>query len=237
MKTLGIIGGLSWESSAEYYRIINQEVNKRLGGVHSAKMLLASLDFGEIEKLQVAGRWDELTQELIFWARSLENAGASGILISSNTMHHSAKEVQSAIGVPLLHIADATGRAIVEAGYKKVGLLGTSFTMEGDFYNQRLSEAFDLEVILPEREEREVIHRVIYDELVVGNILPESRQKFLDMIQRMGQKGCEGMILGCTEIPLLVTQALTSVPLFDTTALHCAAAVHFMLGSSHLRNE
>ena len=231
MKTLGIIGGLSWESSAEYYRIINQKVNRRLGGVHSAKILMASLDFGEIEKLQVAGRWDELTEVLIYWARALEKAGSSGILISSNTMHHSAMEVQNAISVPLLHIADATGRAVVEAGCKKVGLLGTRFTMEGYFYSQRLNETFGLEVVIPEIEEREIIHRVIYEELVVGKILPESREKFLRIIQRMGEEGCEGMILGCTEIPLLVTQEQTPVPLFDTTALHCASAVEFVLES------
>ncbi len=228
MKTIGLIGGMSWESSAEYYRIINEEVNRRLGGVHSAKVILYSFDFAEIEELQHRGEWEKLTQVIIDAARRLENAGAEVLLICTNTMHKMFDQVQENVKIPMIHIADATAEEIKKKGLKKVGLLGTKFTMEGDFYRKRF-EKHGIETIIPSEDEREVIHRIIYDELVVGIIRDESRKKYLEIIENLKQLGAEGMVLGCTEIPLLIKQEHVDIPVFDTTRIHALKAVDFAL--------
>ena len=229
MKTIGLLGGMSWESSAEYYRILNQTVKARLGGLHSARCLLYSVDFAEIEALQRSGNWEKLTQTMIEASQKLENAGADCLLICTNTMHRMAPEIEAAIEIPLLHIADAAGDAIAARGIKTVGLLGTRFTMEGDFYRKRLEEKFDLEVLIPNDAERDIVHRVIYNELVKGEIREASRQAYLAVIDGLQSRGAEGVILGCTEIPSLVRQADTQLPLFDTTRLHAEAAVDWAL--------
>jgi aspartate racemase len=230
MKKIGLIGGMSWESSSEYYRIINQEVQAALGGVHSAKSVLVSVDFGEIEKLQAAGEWEEATRVMIQCAREVEGAGADFILICTNTMHLMAEEVQEAIEIPLLHIADATARAIQEAGLNSVGLLGTRFTMEKDFYRGRLEESHGLRVVIPNADERKLVHKIIYDELVKGKILPESQGSYLAVIQSLMEAGAEGIILGCTEIGLLVKQEDVALPVFDTMEIHALTAVEAALG-------
>ncbi|NPD67961.1 aspartate/glutamate racemase family protein [Lichenicola cladoniae] len=224
-KVIGLIGGLSWESSAEYYRIINQTVRARLGGLRSARCLMWSFDFGEIEALQHAGRWDEATAEMVAAAQRLERGGADFIVICTNTMHRMADQVQAAIGLPLLHIADPTAKRIRSAGLRKVGLLGTAFTMEHDFYKGRLMHRHGLEVLVPGDEDRARVHRVIYEELVQGRVEPSSRQAFREVIARLVEHGAEAVILGCTEIMLLVRPEDSTVPLFDTTALHAEAAV------------
>ncbi len=224
-KVIGLIGGMSWESSAEYYRIINVLVRERLGGLRSAKCLMWSFDFGEIEALQHAGRWDDATAQMIDAAQRLERGGADFVLICTNTMHRMADQVQAAIGLPLLHIADPTAERIKAAGVKKVGLLGTAFTMEQDFYKGRLIERHGLDVIIPEEDDRRVVHRIIYDELVQGRIEAASRQAYREVITRLVERGAEAIILGCTEIMLLVGPQDSSVPLYDTTAIHAEAAV------------
>ena len=229
MKTIGLIGGMSWESSIEYYRIINEAVKTRLGGLHSADCLMYSVDFAEIEALQHNGDWDQLTQMMISAARRLERGGAGCLVICTNTMHKMADEIQSVITIPLLHIADAAGAAIQAKGLTTVGLLGTRFTMEGDFYSARLAEKFGLQVLIPQETDRETVHRVIYQELVKGEIREESRQAFLAVIKRLQEQGAQGVILGCTEIPLLVRQADVDLPIFDTTQLHAEAAVDWAL--------
>jgi aspartate racemase len=229
-KVIGLIGGLSWESSAEYYRIINQRVRVLSGGLHSARMLMWSFDFAEIEALQAAGRWQEATLEMIDAARRLERGGADFVVICSNTMHRMADEVQAAIGIPLLHIADPTAERIRAAGFSRVGLLGTAFTMEQDFYKGRLDERHGLEVLVPEAEDRAVVHRVIYDELVQGLVVASSRQAYREVIARLVARGAEAVILGCTEIMLLVGPEDSGVPLFDTTGIHAEAAVDMALG-------
>lgn len=229
MKTIGLLGGMSWESSIEYYRIINETVKARLGGLHSADCLMYSVDFAEIEALQHAGDWEQLTQAMIAAAQRLERGGATCLVICTNTMHKMADEIQAAIRIPLLHIADAAGAAIQAQGLTTVGLLGTRFTMEGDFYRGRLAEKFGLQVRIPEEAGRETTHRVIYDELVKGDIREESRQAFLVVIEALQGQGAQGVILGCTEIPLLVRQADVSIPIFDTTRLHAEAAVDWAL--------
>ena len=234
MKKIGLIGGMSWESSSEYYRIINQEVQAALGGVHSAKSVLISVDFGEIEKLQAAGEWEEATRVMIQCAREVEGAGADFILICTNTMHLMAEEVQGAIEIPLLHIAEATARAIQEAGLNSVGLLGTRFTMEKDFYRGRLEESHGLRVVIPNEDERNLVHKIIYDELVKGKILPESQGSYLAVIQSLMEAGAEGIILGCTEIGLLVKQEDVALPVFDTMEIHALAAVEAALGRYNL---
>ncbi len=228
MKTIGLIGGMSWESSAEYYRIINEEVNRRLGGVHSAKVILYSFDFAEIEELQHRGEWEKLTQVMIDAARRLENAGAEVLLICTNTMHKMFDQVQENVEVSMIHIADATAEEIKNKGLKKVGLLGTKFTMEGDFYRKRF-ENHGIETVIPTEDEREIIHRIIYDELVVGIIRDESRKKYLEIIEHLKQRGAEGVVLGCTEIPLLIKQEHVDIPVFDTTRIHALKAVDFAL--------
>ncbi|MBN2258794.1 MAG: aspartate/glutamate racemase family protein [Anaerolineaceae bacterium] len=230
MKTIGLIGGMSWESTQEYYRIINEETKRILGGFHSAKCVLYSVDFAEIEKLQHEDRWEELTGIMIHAAQSLENAGAEFILICTNTMHKMADEVQNSIHVPLLHLVDTTGEQIRKAGLKKVGLLGTKFTMEQDFYKGRLSDMFGLEVLIPDFEEREIIHHVIYQELCLGKINQASKEKFIRIITNLINNGAEGIILGCTEIPLLVKQKDIPVSIYDTTEIHARSAVNYALG-------
>jgi len=231
MKTIGLIGGMSWESSLEYYRIINQRAKARLGGFHSAQSVMYSVDFAEIETLQHQGKWTETAQILCRAARSLEAAGADFIVLCTNTMHKVAPEIEAAVHLPLLHIADATARVIIARGLKTIGLLGTRFTMEEDFYKGRLTEKHGLSVLVPGPADRETIHRVIYHELVDGRIEFASRRQFVTVIERLAEEGAEGVILGCTEIGLLVKQADSPVPLFDTTRIHAEAAVDFALES------
>ena len=228
---IGLIGGMSWESSAEYYRIINREVQKRLGGVHSARSLMWSVDFGEIERLQHLGDWDKLTQQMIDAAIRLERGGADFVLMCTNTMHRMAGAVSEAINVPLLHIADPTAEKIRAAGFGKVGLLGTAFTMEQDFYKVRLKELFDLEVIVPKGEDRRIVHEIIYKELVAGKVFPQARNLYREIIARLVAKGAQAIILGCTEIMLLVSDEDSAVPLFDTTTIHAIAVVDRALGA------
>lgn len=229
MKKIGLIGGMSWESSLEYYRIINESVKKELGGLHSAKCILYSVDFEEIENLQHDGKWNILTSIMINAANSLEKAGAEMIIICTNTMHIMAEEIAVKISIPLLHIADATAEKIKETGIKKVGLLGTKFTMEKDFYKGRLIEKFGFEVIIPPIDEREIVHEIIYNELCLGIIKNTSKKKYLDIINILIENGAEGIILGCTEIPLLIKQEDVRVPLFNTTQIHAEYAVNYSL--------
>jgi len=229
MKTIGLIGGMSWESSIEYYRIINQEVNNALGGLHSAKSVMVSVDFAEIERLQADGRWQEATKAMIQAARQVQAGGADFVVICTNTMHKMAAEVQKEIDIPLLHIADATALVVKAHGLRKIGLLGTRFTMEEDFYRGRLVEKHNLEVLIPNAADRAIIHRVIYDELVLGKILPASRAEYLRIMDSLVQNGSEGIILGCTEIGLLIKADDSQVPLFDTTRIHAEAAVRMVL--------
>lgn len=224
MKTIGLIGGMSWESSAEYYRIINRDVQRRLGGVHSARSLMLSVDFGDIEKLQHAGDWDALTAEMVAAAQSLERGGADFIVLCTNTMHRMAGAMEASVAIPLLHIVDPTAEALKGAGVQKVGLLGTAFTMEQDFYKGRLA-GHGFEVLIPEAEDRAAVHRIIYEELVCGEIREPSRAAYRAVIARLVSAGAEAIILGCTEIMLLVRAEDSAVPLFDTTTLHAMAAV------------
>lgn len=229
MKTIGMIGGMSWESSIEYYRIINETVKEKLGGLHSAKSLMYSVDFSEIELLQRDNRWKEATQAMIEVANHIEAGGADFVIICTNTMHKMADAVEAAINIPLLHIADATAEVIHAHGLNKIGLLGTRFTMEEDFYRERLEKKHNLSVLIPDENDRDVVHRVIYDELVVGKILPESRTAYKRIIEKLITSGAQGIILGCTEIGLLVKDEDSSVPLFDTTQIHAISAVEYSL--------
>jgi len=230
-KVIGLIGGMSWESSAEYYRIINERVRDRLGGLHSARCLMWSFDFAEVEALQHAGRWDDATALMIDAARRLERGGADFVVICTNTMHRMADQVQAAIGLPLLHIADPTAERIRAAGLRRVGLLGTAFTMEQDFYKGRLVQKHGLEVLVPDDADRATVHRVIYDELVQGCIEEASREAYRGVIARLVERGAEAVILGCTEIMLLVRPEDSRVPLYDTTAIHAEAAVDLALSN------
>lgn len=230
MKTIGIIGGMSWESTLPYYRRINELVRDRLGGLHSARIVLVSVDFAEVETLQSAGRWDEAGALLAGAARSLEAAGAECVVVATNTMHKVGGSVEEAVRIPLLHIADAAGEAIASAGLTTVGLLGTRFTMEQDFYRARLEERFGLTVLVPDAPERALVDRVIYTELCCGIISDESRAAFVAIIDSLIARGAEGIVLGCTEIPLLVRAEDVRIPIFDTGELHAAAAVAFALG-------
>jgi aspartate racemase len=225
MKTIGLIGGMSWESSLEYYRIINETTKAQLGGLHSAQCLLYSVDFAEIENFQHEGRWEEAAQQMIAAAQSLERAGADFIVLCTNTMHKLADEIQANIHIPFLHIADATAQKIKVAGLSTVGLLGTRFTMEQDFYKGRLADRHGLKVIIPGEADREMVHRVIYAELCLGIVRPESRERFIQIMNSLVQAGAEGIILGCTEIELLVHDGDSPVPLFPTARLHAIAAV------------
>ena len=229
MKVIGLIGGMSWESTAEYYRIINKTVKERLGGLHSAKILLYSVDFSEIETLQREGRWPEATEFMCDAARRIERGGADCVLICTNTMHKMAPEVQNTVTIPLLHIADATALEIKKRGIKRIGLLGTKYTMEEDFYKVRLVEDYDLDVFIPREDGRTIVNRVIYEELCLGKVVKESRNQFQQIIQDLKTRGVEGVILGCTEISLLINQKDSPLPLFDTTAIHARAAVNFAL--------
>ena len=229
MKTIGMLGGMSWESSLEYYRIVNESVKARLGGYHSADCLMYSVDFDEIESLQHQDRWEELTKMMVDAAKRIEAGGAELLIICTNTMHMMAPQMQAAIHIPLLHIADAAGEVIKEMGLQTVGLLGTKFTMEGDFYRQRLNERFGLNVLIPDEADRETVHNTIYGELVKGVINPDSRRAFLTIIEKLKAKGAQGVVLGCTEIPLLVKQANVDIPVFDTTRIHAEAAVNWAL--------
>lgn len=230
MKTIGIIGGMSWESTVPYYQRINQLVQARLGGLHSARLVLVSVDFAQIEALQSAGDWDGGGRAMAEAARALEAAGAECVLIATNTMHRVAPAVEAAVGIPLLHIADVTGEAIAQAGLSTVGLLGTRFTMEQEFYRARLAEQHGISAIVPDPQDRAYVDSVIYTELCCGVISEESRARFRAIIAGLVERGAEGIVLGCTEIPLLVTAEDATVPLFDTGELHARAAVEFALG-------
>jgi len=229
MKTIGLIGGMSWESSLEYYRIINETVKEKLGGFHSAKCLMYSVDFEEVEKLQRNGKWDEATALMIDAAQRVKKGGADFVVICTNTMHKMAEEVQNSINIPLLHLADVTAERIKAQGLKKVGLLGTKFTMEEDFYKGRLIKKHGLEVMIPDDEEREAIHNILYNELCMGEIKKISKDKFKKIIDNLVLKGAEGIILGCTEIPLLIDKEDYEIPLFDTTRIHAEEAVEYAL--------
>ncbi|MFN8401440.1 MAG: aspartate/glutamate racemase family protein [Anaerolineales bacterium] len=225
MKTIGLIGGMSWESSIEYYRIINETAKAKLGGLHSAKSLMVTVDFAEIEKLQHEDRWDEAGQILVRCAQDLERGGADFIVLCTNTMHKLADQIVANVNIPFLHIADATAEKIVAAGIQRIGLLGTRFTMEHDFYKGRLINNFGLDVLTPEKADRDIIHRVIYEELVLGKIVDESRKEYQRIMNDLLAKGAEGIILGCTEIELLIKESDSSAPLFPTTRIHAVAAV------------
>jgi len=222
---IGLLGGMSWESSAMYYRLLNEGVRDRLGPASSARCLLWSFDFAEIKDLQHRGAWDVLTKRLIEAARHLEKAGADDLVICTNTMHCVADAVQAQLSIPILHIADATGEQIRQSGFRRIGLLGTRFTMEQDFYRKRLTERYGLEVIIPDERDRMDVHRIIYDELVAGQINPSSRALYRAIMARLVASGAEAIILGCTEIMLLVGAEDCTVPLFDTTALHVQATL------------
>ena len=229
MKTIGMIGGMSWESSLEYYRIVNEAVKEKLGGFHSAPCILYSVDFALVEALQHRGDWAELTRSMIGAARRLERAGADFVIICTNTMHLMADEVQEAISIPVLHIVDVTAEAIKANGQTRVGLLGTKFTMEQDFYRGRLKEKHGLDVLIPGSDERQIVHDILYSELCMGEIKELSKGKFKGIIHSLVDRGAQGVILGCTEIPLIVSQEDYEIPVYDTTKLHALAAVEFAL--------
>jgi len=229
MKKIGLIGGMSWESSLEYYRIINETVKQKLGGLHSAECIMYSVDFDEIEKLQHKGKWEELTKIMIDCAQRLERAGANLVIICTNTMHKMAEDVESSITIPLLHITDATAEKIKEKGFKKVGLLGTKFTMEEDFYKGRLIKKHGIEVIIPNSEDMQIVHDIIYNELCLGEIKEASKEQYKRIIKDLAKKGAEGVILGCTEIPMLIKQKDVEIPLFDTTKIHAEFAVDYAI--------
>jgi len=229
MKTIGLIGGMSWESTAEYYRIMNEAVRERLGGLHSAKIVMYSIDFEDIGELQREGRWDEATNLMIDAAKRVERGGADFVLICTNTMHKMAEDVAANINIPLLHIADVTAEKIIPFGFKKLGLLGSTFTMEEDFYKGRLKEKYALDVVIPNEADRQVVHNVIFKELCLGEIKHSSREQIKTIMKGLVDDGARGIILGCTELPLLVKQEDCLVLLFDTTAIHARAAVDYAL--------
>ncbi|MBU9813567.1 aspartate/glutamate racemase family protein [Rahnella sp. C60] len=229
MKTLGLIGGMSWESTVPYYRMINEQVKQQLGGLHSAKLFIYSVDFYDIEKLQMAGDWQQAGEILGNAAHSLARAGAQFIVVCTNTMHKVADDIERIGGLPLLHIADATAEKIAGQGLRKIGLLGTRFTMEQDFYRGRLQEKHQIDVVTPDEADRAIVHRIIYEELCLGVIRDDSREEYRRIIGKLEQQGVEGIILGCTEITLLVGEEDASVPVFDTTAIHALAAAEFAL--------
>ncbi|AGP47647.1 racemase [Psychrobacter sp. G] len=231
-RTLGIIGGMSWESTQSYYRLINEGIKAKLGNLHSADLLIHSVDFAPIGELQAQGKWEELGDIMVNSGKRLQAAGAQGLLIATNTMHKVAEQVQAATNLPLIHIADATADAIKQQGLTKIALLGTQFTMTEDFYNQRLIDA-GLQVLIPDTDARAEVHRIIYDELCQGQLLASSRQYYTQVINELAAQGAEGVILGCTEIGLLISQADSLIPVFDTTAIHAAAAVQFLLGNEN----
>lgn len=229
MKTIGLIGGMSWESSVDYYRIINEETRNILGGSHSSKCLMYSFDFHEIEELQNKNSWEELTKEMVLQADNLKKAGADFIVICTNTMHIMAPDIEKRTGLKVLHIADVTGEEIKRKSIGKVALLGTKFTMEGSFYKKVLKDKHNIDIVIPNDEDREVIHNIIYNELVRGIIKDDSRQKYIKIIDKLMDKGAEGVVLGCTEIPLLIKQKDVSIPIFNTTEIHSKAAVRYAI--------
>ena len=229
MKTIGLLGGMSWESTIPYYRLINEGVKQRLGGLHSASLILHSVDFHGIEAYQASGEWDKAGEMLAQAAVGLERAGAEGIVLCTNTMHKVASHIEARCSLPFLHIADATGRAITNAGMKRVALLGTRYTMEQDFYRGRLRSPFDIECIVPEEADRVRINQIIFEELCLGTFSNASRQYYLSVMDKLAKQGAEGVIFGCTEIGLLVPADESPIPVFDTTAIHAADAVEFML--------
>jgi len=229
MKTIGLVGGMSWESSLVYYRFINEAVRDRLDGLHSAKCVMYSVDFAEIEPLQHQGKWDEAAEKMIEAARHVEHGGADFIVLCTNTMHKTASDIERHVNIPLLHIADATAEKIKSGALSKVGLLGTRFTMEDDFYKGRLIDKHGLDVIVPSENERGLVHRVIYDELCLGEIRRESQEAYREIIRLLASRGAQGIILGCTEIGLLIGSEDSPVPVFDTTRIHAEAAVEFAL--------
>ena len=224
MKTIGLIGGMSWESTVPYYQIINRTIAEKLGGLHSARIILYSVDFFEIEQLQHEGRWEETGSILADAAQRLEKAGASFLVLCTNTMHKVASDIESLTSIPLLHIADATAKVIKDSGLSCVGLLGTRFTMQQDFYKGRLENIHGISVLTPGEEDQDTVHRIIYEELCLGRILETSRTKYRDIIEKLVLAGAQGIILGCTEIPMLVHLEDAHVPLFDTTEIHARAA-------------
>ena len=230
-KTLGIIGGMSWESTQSYYRLINEGIKAELGNLHSADLLIHSVDFEPIATLQAQGKWEELGDIMVNSGKRLKAGAVDGILIATNTMHKVAEQVQAATNLPLIHIADATANVIKQQNLTKIALLGTQFTMTEDFYKQRLIDA-GLQVLIPDTDARAEVHRIIYDELCQGQLLASSRQYYQQVIEDLAKQGAEGVILGCTEIGLLISQADSSIPVFDTTAIHAAAAVEFLLGNA-----
>ncbi len=230
MKTIGLLGGMSWESTVGYYRAINQGVKNILGGLHSAKIVMYSVDFDPIEKLQHEGDWEGTARILSEAAQSIQSAGADFLLICTNTMHKVATQIEKAINIPVLHIADATAEVLVHEGIKTVGLLGTAFTMEQDFYKGRLSEKYGLNILVPDKENRQVVHNIIYQELCLGKIQDVSKAEYLRIIDMLANQGAEAVILGCTEIGMLVNQDDTKVKLFDTTAIHAEKAVEYAVG-------
>src|SRR5512140_214798 len=230
MRTLGLIGGMTWHSTADYYRLINQGVQERLGGTHSAKIVLCSVDFSPVEHMQNRGEWGALGRLMARAAGSLEGAGAEAVVICANTMHQLAGDITAAVKIPLIHIADAAAAEVKKKGFKTVGLLGTRYTMEMDFYRGRLAEKHGLKVLVPDETGRTTVHDVIYKELAHGLVRPESRQAYVEVIEGLVKRGAEGVILGCTEIPMLIGAKDGPVPVFDTTAIHAAAAVDFALG-------
>jgi aspartate racemase len=232
MKVIGLIGGMSWESTSEYYRIINQTIKERLGGHHSGKILLYSVDFSDIETLQREGRWEEATEFMCDAARRVERGGADCLLICTNTMHKMAPEVQQAVKIPLLHIADVTATEVKKQGIDRVALLGTKYTMEEDFYQNRLKAEHGLDVLIPPEEERNTINQIIYNELCLGKVDRESKKSFVQIIKNLKERAAEGVILGCTEISLLIKQKDSPLELFDTAAIHALAAVDFALQGS-----
>jgi len=225
MKTIGLLGGMSWESTMSYYKSINEGVKATLGGLNSAKVCMYSVNFNEIEKLQHQGRWAETADILADVALSVEKGGADFILICTNTMHKVVPEIEEKITIPILHIADTTAQKLLEQSVKKVGLLGTAFTMEQDFYKGRLTNKFGIDVVIPDESDRQKVHNIIYQELCRGEVKEESRAVYRQIIEKLGQQGAEAVILGCTEIALLIQQQHTDAPLFDTTAIHAEAAV------------
>ncbi|WP_315919069.1 aspartate/glutamate racemase family protein [Vibrio fluvialis] len=229
MKTIGMIGGMSWESTLSYYKAINEGIKAALGGLNSAQICLYSVNFEPIEKLQHEGKWDETAQLLAQAAKSVEAGGADFLLICTNTMHKVAPEIEAQISIPILHIADATAKQLQQDGIERVGLLGTRFTMEQEFYKERLQQQFGIDVLIPDAEQRQQVHRVIYEELCMGTIRPESRAQYVEIVEDLHLRGAQAVILGCTEIALLIQQHDTDVPLYDTTKIHAEQAVQLAL--------
>lgn len=229
MKTIGMIGGMSWESTLSYYKAINEGIKAALGGLNSAQICLYSVNFEPIEKLQHEGKWDETAQLLVQAAKSVEAGGADFLLICTNTMHKVAPEIEAQISIPILHIADATAKQLQQDGIERVGLLGTRFTMEQEFYKGRLQQQFGIDVLIPDAEQRQQVHRVVYEELCLGTIRPESRAQYIEIVEDLHRRGAQAVILGCTEIALLIQQHDTDVPLYDTTKIHAEQAVQLAL--------